>query len=158
MHSSSSSSRQGREYECSSVFRSFATLSPCSTRLLARPSLLHLEIHVPIRLSIHLSIDPLFPSANNPVLGLLGILSQQHLIERHVMVRKHQSCPKALYSYRSWCSSQQISERCTDSGGGCSPPRPGSSSCPRPFQVSCCCTSPSPAPVQDCAGSDGGAV
>lgn len=78
------------------------------------PSLLGFEIHDNFSIQFYLdplflsSIQPSIHSANNLSLGC--VLSQQHLIKRHIMVRRYQSCPKALHSYRSWCSNRQISE------------------------------------------------
>lgn len=116
MHSSSS--RQGKEsVQVFPVLCHFVALfhssapSPFIAWFWISWSFIHRVMHRSTCSSIH-------PSANNlPYLSLGCVLLQQHLIKRHVMVRRHQSCPKALHSYRSWCSNQQISERCTDSGG-----------------------------------------
>ena len=91
MHSSSSSSRQGRESV--QVFPVFYRLVSviCSLALTAWS----FEFYV--RFSIQLCLDPsvlpsIQPSNNSPRLSPGCVLSQQHLIRRHVMVRRHQSC------------------------------------------------------------------
>lgn len=81
--------RQGREsVQVFPVFRPRCCLVP--THQLPRPSLRDLEIHN--RLSIRVCISPLvFQCPDNVLLLSVRVLSQQHLIKRHVMVRRNQS-------------------------------------------------------------------
>lgn len=88
MHSSSS--RQGRgSVQRFPVFCHFVALFPLICSLPRHCSILNFTI---IYTSSYASIHSSFRPANNPLLlSRWCVLSQQHLIQRHVMVRRHQS-------------------------------------------------------------------